>query len=63
MSFMERQPMPGDSPGLPDHAPTGWVVVGAGPGAKHRIFEGGAPGRTRTPDSLVRGKGPEAPKE
>ena len=30
--------MPGTQPGMADHAPTGWVVAGAGPGAEHRFF-------------------------
>ena len=33
-----EQPIPGIQPGMADHAPTGWVAAGAGPGAKHRIF-------------------------
>ena len=35
--FMERQPTPGSQSGMADHAPPGWVVVGEGPGAKHRF--------------------------
>ncbi len=50
--FMERQPIPGIQPGMADHAPTGWVVVGAGPDAKHRIFGSEALGRTHI-DPLV----------
>ena len=34
---MERRPIPGLQPGMADHAPTGWVVEGEGPGAVHRI--------------------------
>ena len=28
---------PGAQPGMVDHAPTGWVVAGEGPGADHRF--------------------------
>ncbi len=33
-----EQPRPGIQPGMADHAPTGWVVAGEGPGAEHRFF-------------------------
>ena len=31
-----EQPIPGIQPGMADHAPTGWVVAGEGPGAEHQ---------------------------
>jgi len=36
--LMERQPIPGNQPGMADHAPNRRGGGGGGPGAEHRIF-------------------------
>ena len=51
-----EQPMPGDWLGMADHAPTGQVVAGVGPGAEHRYFATLACfSRVPAPFSRVRG--------
>ena len=50
--------MPGDSPGMPHHALTGWVVVGAGTRCVASVSAGGALGRTRKPTHSFGEKGP-----